>query len=332
MPSQVTALYINSLWSGGLVTNYYCSSKCKHCLYGCSPAWDKNYIDAATVRKNLQKIKSLGCSSVHVGGGEPLLNSTGLIEVLDVAAQTGVTIEYVETNSSWFQDLPSATSLLKDLKSHGLSTLLISMSPFHNEFIPFFKVKGVIAACQQAGIDIFPWIYAFYDEINSLDDQKTHPLSEYEIKFGPEYLKNLAYRYHLSIRGRALSFFKPFTQPTSYETILENNNSGCRELKDVSHFHIDLYGNYIPGLCSGLSIKRDDLGQPIDPTTYPFLTVLYSIGIKGLYELATEQFDFKVKDLYFSKCDLCTDIRRHLVLSKNTTSADLEPRFYYENM
>lgn len=44
-------LNINSLASGGVITNYYCVSRCGHCLYNCSPGRSKKYLDGATAEK-----------------------------------------------------------------------------------------------------------------------------------------------------------------------------------------------------------------------------------------------------------------------------------------
>jgi hypothetical protein len=38
---------------------------------------------------------------------------------------------------------------------------------FHNEFIPLARVKGVIEAACQAGLEIFPWISAFISDFHS---------------------------------------------------------------------------------------------------------------------------------------------------------------------
>ncbi len=103
---------IKNLRSGGLITNYFCTSSCKHCLYKCSPHWEKRYIERDTVKKNLMSIRALGCRSVHIGGGEPLLRPDKLGTVLEVASEIGISVEYVETNSSWFQDIDSAKDLL----------------------------------------------------------------------------------------------------------------------------------------------------------------------------------------------------------------------------
>ena len=165
---------IKHLHSGGIISNYYCTSACGHCLYYCSPRWKKEYIDRETLIEVLKKIKSLGCRSVHIGGGEPFLNLAGLQMVVETVHSLRVNIEYVETNSSWFKERESAIETLSSLRERGLSTLLISMSPFHNEHIPFYKVKGVIEACREANISVFPWISEFYPEIAAFDDRTTH--------------------------------------------------------------------------------------------------------------------------------------------------------------
>lgn len=36
---------IDRLESGGVITNYTCTSRCAHCLCGCSPGWPKEYMD-----------------------------------------------------------------------------------------------------------------------------------------------------------------------------------------------------------------------------------------------------------------------------------------------
>ncbi|MBW2707116.1 MAG: hypothetical protein JRD84_12515, partial [Deltaproteobacteria bacterium] len=57
---------IRRLMSGGIITNYFCTSRCGHCLYNCSPQWEKEYITPETAEKTLQAVRSLGCRSVHI--------------------------------------------------------------------------------------------------------------------------------------------------------------------------------------------------------------------------------------------------------------------------
>ena len=278
-----------------------------------------------------RKIKELGCYSVHIGGGEPFLDTVALENVIKVARDESIHIEYIETNSSWYRDEESVTEILFAIKKAGVSTLLISISPFHNEHIPFKKVKGVIRACKRAGISTFLWIPEFYPEIDQFDDQLKHTLDEYRQKFGDDYVKRIPSRYWIHFGGRALKTFREKFPLQPLRAILENSGR-CRELTDTTHFHVDLFGNYIPGLCSGLAIQIQDLGKPLDPDKYPFINMLFSEGIKGFLKLAQERYGFIPGDQYFSKCDLCLEIRQFLANEKRIPSHELEPREFYQHI
>jgi len=323
---------IPSLNSGGLMTNYYCTSRCRHCLYACSPSWEKQYIDAETTEKTLSRIKALGCHAIHIGGGEPFLNVKGLQMVAETATSLGVAIEYVETNSSWYRGKDAACLVLSSLKAKGVPMVLVSISPFHNEHIPFYKVKGVIEACKAVKMKVFPWISDFYSEIDAFDDRSRHALEEYENRYGANYLKNLPARYWIHFGGRALKTFAPVLGTRPYEEILSSNQGGCFELLNVNHFHVDLFENYIPGLCSGLAIHGDDVGEEITEERYPLLYTLFYKGINGLFDLGRRRHGFEPAETYLSKCDLCLDVRRHLVLNEETTYRELAPRAFYDHV
>lgn len=324
---------ISHLASGGMITNYFCTSRCRHCLYNCGPHWEKNYIDRHVAKENLSIVLALGCRSIHIGGGEPMLRPDGLGETLEVAAHLGMTVEYVETNSSWFQDIESAEAVLTMLRHKGLSTLLVSISPFHNEFIPFFKVQGVIAACRKSGIHVFPWITDFVEDLNQFDRQKTHDFAEFENTFGKDYLSGVLKRYWIHLGGRALDTFRPILIQWPFQQILDKHPDGCaRELSDTSHFHVDLFGNYIPGLCSGLAIATQDLGNPLPEKQYPILTTLFRWGINGIYKLARQRYGFVPKGSgYVNKCDLCMEIRTFMVKNQPEKWTELRPKGFYAN-
>ena len=322
---------IKHLLSGGLITNYFCSSRCRHCLYGCSPEWNKKYIDSKETIRSIEKILQLGCFSIHIGGGEPFLNSISLRDVINICSGLGMGIEYIETNSSWYNDEGSAAKLLLDLRDHGIHTLLVSISPFHNEYIPFKKVKSVIAACNKSGISVFPWIQDFYPEINSFPENKTHTLAEYCEEYGDRYIHSITSRYWLHPGGRFFKNFKNIFPQNSLDKIIDTDN-GCKRLTDTTHFHCDLFGNYIPGLCSGLAIKTEDLGNSLDPEKYPIICSLYHEGVKGLLKKAREEYNFVPEQYYLSKCHLCQEIRKYLVIEHNFHSIELQPAEFYKNI
>lgn len=322
------AFQITALVSGGLITNYFCTSRCRHCLYYCSPDWPKDSIGAGTAEKNFRAIRARGCNAVHIGGGEPLLRPDVLVSVLDAAHRTGMHIDYVETNSAWYRDADSAVALLSRLKRHGLHTLLISISPFHNEHIPFARVEGVIAAARRVGIGLFPWIEGFVPDLKRFDPRRAHSLDEFEAQYGRDYLRQILRRYWIHLGGRALPTFRRVLRQMPVEAVL--NDSCAAELSDTHHFHMDLFGNYIPGLCAGLAIDRKDLGAPLRENDYPVLQRLYRRGIAGLYRWAREHHDFRpARAGYLNKCDLCTEIRAHLVQRSGGDFRELRPLEFY---
>lgn len=327
--SSQAPLCIRDLRSGGLITNYVCSSACAHCVYKSSPKRDKAYIGADRAVSNFRRARELGCRGMHVGGGEPFLNREGLKAVLAAARQEGIRIDYVETNSSWFEDMAQATALLSELRKLGCGTLLISIDPFHNAYIPFARVKGAMAACRGSGMDVFPWLMDFFDEVNRFDDSRTHALAEYEKTYGPGYIQSLEHRYGVNMGGRALATFAPYHPPRPLAEILQEACSGCTVLGNTSHFHMDLYGDFIPTKCPGMAIAVEDLGVPLDPVRYPALTTLHRKGPMALYTLACDECGFAARETYVSPCELCYDVRKFLATKTQGRFPDLRPLEFY---
>ena len=266
---------------------------------------------------------------MHIGGGEPFLKPEKLLRVVEIFKEEKISISYIETNSSWYQNLETAVELLEDLMDRGISSLLISASPFHNEYIPFNRVKGVIRACEATGMQPFIWIDEFYNELDAFDDQKRHKLDDFVNASGSDYLRRLPHRYWTSPGGRALNFIRTHLGMVPLARILRLHASGCEELSMVDHYHMDLYGNYIPGLCAGLSIRREDLGNALDPDVYPILTLLHSQGIRAFLQMACKKYDFQPKSHYANKCDLCFDIRRFFVIECGMRTFELQPVYHY---
>ncbi len=320
-------LQISYLVSGGIITNYSCSSRCRHCLYACSPQRDKSYIQSDTLHSICKVLLKHGCTSIHIGGGEPFLQIESLLKSIDVITRYGIDIEYIETNASWYNE--SKQHILHALKEHGVHTLLISISPFHNEYVPFEKTKALIAACHNAGVNVFPWVMDFYKDLGVFDSFSTHSLQEYESYFGKGYVAKIPERYWIHYGGRAVGLFKGYYRTQMFEEILKS--PPCRELATTSHFHFDLYGNFIPGLCSGIAIRVQDVGKEIDSATYPLIETLYTEGIAGLFAIAHKE-GFVAQSSYLNKCDLCLHIRTFFVTQKKMNTRELQPVEFYYNI
>jgi hypothetical protein len=319
---------IDNLLSGGIIVNYVCSSACRHCLYRSSPRRDKGYMSPDTLARCLRKVRELGCRSMHIGGGEPLLHPDRLVEVLKCAAREGIAIDYIETNCSWHKDDARTRQTLKMLIDHGADTLMVSVDPFHNEYIPFARVRAVIEAAQRVGMRLFAWKMEFAPDILQMDENKRHSLDEYGRRFGQEYIADLPGRYGLTMNGRAIDTFAPMYASKPADEILARCRRPCQEMWQTSHFHIDLYGNYVFTSCVGMAVSCEDLGEDLDPSKYPHLQMLSDGGVHRLYEYAKEHFAFTPRNAYVNKCDLCQHLRKHLV-SCGVNSADLQPAEFY---
>lgn len=318
---------INGLHSGGVITNYRCPSRCRHCLYNCGPERSGDYIGIEMAEKIFACLNKEGCRSIHVGGGEPFLNFEGLMAFAESAMKAGIDIEYIETNSAWFKSHEDALDKLERLLSVGVDCLLLSVSPFHNEYIPLKKFDGVMTACRQAGMRVFPWIGEFYHELSRMDNETKHSLNEYAALIGDKSGSDLMYKYSLTMRGRALETYRGQLRTVSCRELLERSEP-CRNLTGTSHFHIDLFGNYIPGLCTGLSVAIDDLGSDLSFEKYPLLNSLYAGGIGAAAKIAESHGWEPAKDAYVSKCELCTEIRCYMI-DMEKSSEELNPREYY---
>ncbi len=325
---------ISRLDSGGLIFNYKCTAACRHCLYASSPKRDGRYMDKDILSGILDKAGELGCNSFHIGGGEPFLNFERLLENIRVMSETGTGIEYLETNASWVKDIDSASEKLTELKKAGCYTVMISVCPFHTEFVPLIKADTLIEACRKCGMQMFLWQEQFYHELKRLDPERTHSFEEMESVFGGDYLMNSARRFGLNMNGRALLTFKPYLKHYSSEEIIRQNPGPCTELRSSMHFHIDCYGNYVPPGCIGLAVNFQDLGSKSDFVKYPCIAMLLDQGIDGLYHYAVSEYGFEESEIgYVSKCDLCSEIKCCLKLKiKPVKSDELVPDDYYREI
>ncbi len=241
-------------------------------------------------------------------------------------------LDYLETNGSWFNNPQSAELLLKELQAAGCGTIMISVCPFHIEYIPLMKVDGVINACRKVGMNFFLWQEQYYAELSKLDKTKTHSHMELMKFFGDDYILNTAQRYGLTLNGRSLKTLNRYLSHYSVEEILGKNPGGCNELEQTSHFHLDLYGNHIPPGCVGLSISFEDLGREIAEQKYPHFKILSEKGICALFEYSQLEYGYEADpEGYISKCDLCLSIREFILNAENykTKYNDLNPVDFY---
>ena len=175
---------------------------------------------------------------------------------------------------------------------------------------------------------VFPWQIEFWNDLDAMDDRILHSFDEYTQLFGQDYPLKLLKRYGINLKGRALKTYKSMMKKQPFERILEESKP-CKLLSGIYHFHVDLYGSFIPQSCPGFSIRLKELVHGADPDKYRIFNSLESIGIRGLVQLAKE-YGYIPKAEYAGKCDLCYNIRNYLVLELGLDLPDLKPEGHYK--
>jgi len=332
-------------YSGGIFLTYKCNSRCKHCMYACSPKWKADWISREDAEKILRNLSSVFRNSypegygevglnlgLHFTGGEPFLNFDLLLDLVKIASNLGIPSTFVETNCFWAVTEEAARSKLLQLKEAGLHGILISVNPFILEYVPFERTLRAIRAAKEIfGQNTMIYQEYFRHQIERLRIHGTMRLNEYLQRTGAAGL----YYAELLPMGRACYELGHLFRKYPAERFF---NMSCREeLTRPWHIHVDNYCNYITGYCGGISLgdarDLDEICSGIDLDDHPILARLVSErGIKELYSFSVKEYGYREsKSGYISKCHLCVDIRRHI--SEETDEfKELRPKEFYRNL
>ena len=266
-------LTIPQLTGGGLIHGYRCSAKCRHCLYGCGPHRSDGKPQSVNELDEVISLlaKKAPRASYHIGGGEPFLNLQILKEAIRLMTEKGLGLDYVETNASWVIDKEKTASTLSSLRQVGLQCALVSLSPFHAEYIPLSKTLTLIEAAQEtlAG-GAFVWMSHFLNDLAGQPKDDVVDLDELIEREDPSYGATLAARYSLVPAGRAGRFIKSQRAYQPWQTLTKSSPCIGR-LRDTSHFHVDCEGLYVPGLCGGLVLPLAEVPGDIELSKYPII-------------------------------------------------------------
>ena len=350
-------LNAGTLIHGGIMVNYQCSAACRHCLYSCSPTRGSGYtveaeqppnnpssrarpegayVDEASAENICRYLSKGDCRSVHIGGGEPFLDVDGLVMVIRKLRQTGIKLEYIETNAYWAFDASAkktAKENLERLLAEGASTLCISVDPFHAEYVPYGAPLALAELCDKTGMEYFLWKREFLPTLSRLDSRKTHTRAEMEKALSRDYIHKTARLYGIGYGGRAINIEREYGVLYPAEHFVAGKTSGeassCHNLLSTGHFHVDMHAYFIPPRCTGIRIPLSEAVEGIPAGKYPVFEALYSGGVGALMRLAQEHGFSPGGADYPSKCSLCFRIR-HFHADKNF--AELDKDHYEESL
>ena len=284
---------IPPLASGGLILSYRCTNTCAHCLYRCSPRRPDHWMAPDMQEEVLDALaREASLSDIHIAGGEPTLNMDCTVSVLEGCRARKLAGSYIETTGWWCTTVEKGVDHFRRLFEAGLRCALVSVSPYHNEFIPLRNTRACIAAAQRVfgARGVFPYMGHLDEAIGALPDDKPHTLLEFCLAHGMSADDSrLAELYHLI--------------------------PACgRRLRQTGHFHVDLYGNLFTGSCPGIVAGRvGDFHPALDREHFPIWSTLSEEGAYGLMQMAQAGHGFVPDPVgYVSCCHLCLAVRLHL--------------------
>jgi hypothetical protein len=322
-------LTLPALRGGGIALGWKCSSRCRHCLYGCGPHRRDGRVDRTELDQLLDLLADRApYARYHIGGGEPFLDVDLLERTIAGLAERGLALEYVETNAGWVDSTDHAARVLERLARVGLECVLVSVSPFHAEHVPFSRTRQLISAAGRAlKSGAFVWLPHMIPDLSGLPDGERLAFEREIDQRGDAYALSIGDRYGLIPGGRAGRYLARHGRRIPWRDVADD--AGCRDrLLNTTHFHVDGDGLYVPGLCAGLALPLEELPGPIDLDRYPVLaTLLETDGLTALVERAIE-LGFDPLDGYAGACDLCTHVRSFLF--ERERSAELGPAGFYD--
>lgn len=333
--------------SGGLLLSYKCSAKCRHCIYACSPEWDADLISESDLERILSQLSGRIMPSpygpkttslnhgLHFTGGEPFLYFDLLCKAVEIAHDHRIPSTFVETNCFWAVNDRVTKEKLSMLKSKGLHGIMISVNPFYLEYVPFERTeRAVRISLELFGRNVMVYQLEYFKRFRVWGLTDRVPFEDYlRLERKSNFLNNVEFL----IMGRA-----PYVLPKELQGVFPRHpaafffHDACMpSFLRTAHNHFDNYGNYMPGFCGGISLgncrELDTLlNDGIDADEYPVLNFLGQDDMKGLFTLAHDYGYSRLPDGYFSKCHLCTDIRKFLV--KKDRFHELRPKEFYLNL
>jgi hypothetical protein len=279
---------------------------------------------------------------LHVSGGEAGLRLGLLEEVIRLAVSSGLRVSYVQTNGFWCADAAEARRVLRRLKDCGLEGLYVSVSMFHSEYVPLERSRICVEVAREVfgEANVTLWSPGRVDLCGTLlrmPGGGRRTFEEFERwAAGPdgagasEVLR--AALADLVPRGRIIEtmpgLFKPRTPEelegeTCMDELLSTKSSGT-----TFHYHIDHHGDLIMGCCVGMAPATvEELHPRVTADSHPVFWRVCTGGPVELMRMA-EPFGYRPRPGgYLGKCDLCFDVRRHLVATGRFP--ELRPRSIY---
>ena len=169
--------YLKNLNKIEFVVTYACTGRCKHCSEGDhTPCGER--VDPAIAADAVRKIAAVyDIKTVMTFGGEPLLYTDAVYEIMTTAKELNIPKRQVITNGYFSMNADKRREVAGRLAACGVNDLLWSVDAFHQETIPLDVVKMFAAEVKKCGIPIRlspAWLVSVTDD--NLYNRKTREI------------------------------------------------------------------------------------------------------------------------------------------------------------
>ena len=169
--------YLKNLNKIEFVVTYACTGRCKHCSEGDhTPCGER--VDPAIAADAVRKIAAAyDIKTVMTFGGEPLLYTDAVYEIMTTAKELNIPKRQVITNGYFSMNADKRREVAGRLAACGVNDLLLSVDAFHQETIPLDVVKMFAAEVKKCGIPIRlspAWLVSVTDD--NLYNRKTREI------------------------------------------------------------------------------------------------------------------------------------------------------------
>ena len=136
------------------VVTYACTGRCKHCSEGDHTSCGER-IDPGIAADAVRKIAAeYDIKTVMTFGGEPLLYTDAVYEIMTAAKELNIPKRQVITNGYFSKNADKIREVAEQLAACGVNDLLLSVDAFHQETIPLETVKIFATEAKKCGIPI----------------------------------------------------------------------------------------------------------------------------------------------------------------------------------
>ncbi len=146
--------YLKNLNKIEFVVTYACTGKCRHCSEG-DHTYCGEHINPQIAADAVRKIAAeYDIKTVMTFGGEPLLYTYAVYEIMTAAKELNISKRQVITNGYFSKNADKIRDVAERLAACGVNDLLLSVDAFHQETIPLDVVRHFAAEAKKCGIPI----------------------------------------------------------------------------------------------------------------------------------------------------------------------------------